>query len=356
MLNALKHLAAKIYGGVQAQRAACYAKGKCKANSLPCKVVCVGNLTVGGTGKTPMIMYLAALLRDSGVGVAILSRGYKGALEQKGGQVSSAQQVLLTAKDAGDEPYLLASRLKGVPVYVGRNRYAGGLKALANFSPAVILLDDGYQHLKLKRDINLLLMDAAQPLDNGHVLPLGMLREKPQALNRAQAVIFTRGHKGQNSYAAIEPYIKGGPLPHFTCGHKSYCYVVPAQTDLEEAFNTAADFKMPEAVFNARKPKAFVFAGIAKNHSFLSGLKTMGFEVVGHRFFNDHYAYTGAGLAALEAEAAAKGAEILVTTEKDHAKLKGRLNMDLAVFGVQIDFFGQEQAFADFVFKALKLS
>ena len=354
IVNALKYIISAAYGNIQAARAYLYAKGCLSAKKLPCKVVCVGNLTAGGTGKTPMIMYLAGLLQQHDIPAVILSRGYRGALEHKGGLVSDRERVLRSAAEAGDEPYLLACRLKGVPVYVGRGRYENGLKAVEAFKPAVILLDDGYQHLQLKRDLNLLLMDADKPLDNGYVIPRGMLREKPRALNRAQAVVFTRGHDGQDSYDLVAPYVEGRePLPHFVSGHRAGCYLVPPQTDLAQAFNSKPD--EPAVVFGNSRPKVFVFSGIAKNQSFLAGARQAGLNVAGARFFPDHYAYTAEDFRRLQNAAQDAGAEMLVTTEKDHAKLQGRLAVPLAVFGVQINFFGREQAFNDYFLQALNL-
>lgn len=356
VISLLKYIASQAYGGIQGLRAAMYAGGRRTSHKLPCKVVCVGNLTAGGTGKTPMIMYLANLLQQRNIATVIISRGYRGALEQTGGLVSGRDQVLRTAAEAGDEPYLLACRLKGVPVYVGRKRYENGLKAMEAFKPTVILLDDGYQHLQLQRDFNLLLMDAAKPLDNGYVIPRGMLREQPGAVNRAQAIVFTRGAAGRDSYGLVAPYVdKAEQLPHFVSGHKPYCYMVPQQTDLAQAFSRVTDFNDPALLFTA-KPKAFMFSGIAKNQSFMDSLTQVGLEITGSRFFSDHYAYTAEDLTELQKAAMVSGAEILVTTEKDHAKLKGCLEMDLAVFGVQIDFFGQEAAFDDFFLKALDLT
>lgn len=356
LLCALKYAAAKIYGGIQAKRAAMYQSGRCHANALPCKVVCVGNLTAGGTGKTPMIMYLVQLLQRHNIPAVILSRGYKGGWEQTGGLVSNLDKVLATPEQAGDEPYLLACRLKGTPVYVGRKRYANGLKAMETFNPTVILLDDGYQHLQLARDFNLLLMDATHPLDNGCVIPLGMLREKPTAVNRARAIVFTRGRDGaeEQSYNEVAPYVTGAPRPHFVSGHKPYCYLVKAGNDLGLGFCNVNEFAVPETVLE-KGVKVFAFSGIAKNQSFLDSLNTAGVEIVGSRFFNDHYAYCPHDLTALEQAAREAGAEILATTEKDHAKLKGQLGLDLAVFGVQMDFFGKEQAFDAYFLEALQL-
>lgn len=353
--NLLKYAVSYAYGNIQAARAHMYASGCLASKKLSCKVVCVGNLTAGGTGKTPMIMYLAELLQRHNFPVVILSRGYRGALEQSGGLVSNREKVLRTAAEAGDEPYLLACRLKGVPVYVGRKRYANGLKAIDVFKPAVILLDDGFQHLQLQRDFNLLLMDAGKPLDNGYVIPRGMLREKPRALNRAQAIVFTRAKAEHKSCDIIAPYFENkAALPHFFAGHQASCYLVKPLNDLSEAF--MQEPQSPAAVFGNSRPRAFVFSGIANNQSFLDSVVQAGLEVADAAFFPDHYAYTADDLQKLQKAAQTAGATLLVTTEKDHAKLQGRLSLPLAVFGVKIDFFGHEATFNDYFLKTLGLT
>ena len=186
------NLAAGVYGGVGRLRAALYRRGVLRARRLPCPVIAIGNLTVGGTGKTPMAIHVAGLLQQLGYRVAVISRGYRGLAEKTGGVVSDGANLRMTAAQAGDEPYLMALLLPGVPVVVGRSRLRAGLCALAAFGVDVLVLDDAYQHLQLARDLNLLLLDQAAPFGNGQVLPRGVLREPISALTRADAVVFTR--------------------------------------------------------------------------------------------------------------------------------------------------------------------
>ncbi|MFN2165764.1 MAG: tetraacyldisaccharide 4'-kinase, partial [Anaerolineae bacterium] len=163
------------YGALVRLRSAAYA-GSRRRRRLPVPVISVGNLTVGGTGKTPMIARLAASLLAAGRRPAIVSRGYRGGLEKTGGIVSDGHRLLQDAAAAGDEPFMLAMQLPGVPVAVGRDRYEIGRRVIRALSADVILLDDGFQHLRLARDVDILLMDARRPLGNGHVLPRGPLR------------------------------------------------------------------------------------------------------------------------------------------------------------------------------------
>ena len=166
-LQVILKLLAKPYAGVMRLRAALYKRGICRAAKLPCRVISVGNLSVGGTGKTPMVLYLAEALKAGGLKVVVISRGYRGRFEKMGGIVSDGQSVLAGAADSGDEPQILARQLKGVPVVVGEDRYRAGRRACTAFAPDVILLDDAFQHLKLRRDLDLVLVDGGRPLGNG---------------------------------------------------------------------------------------------------------------------------------------------------------------------------------------------
>ncbi|MCF8080795.1 MAG: tetraacyldisaccharide 4'-kinase, partial [Desulfobacterales bacterium] len=169
--------AAAVYGGAMALRAECYRRGVFASHRCSCPVVSVGNLTIGGTGKTPMVVYLARRLVAAGKRPAVVSRGYRGASETTGGIVSDTSRILLPAEAAGDEPWLIANLLKGVPVVVGKDRCRAARIAQRAFSPDVILMDDGFQHLRMRRSLDLLLLDAAHPFGNGRIFPRGTLRE-----------------------------------------------------------------------------------------------------------------------------------------------------------------------------------
>ncbi len=158
------------YGLLVQARYALYRLKILRARRLPFKVVCVGNLTLGGTGKTPMVEYAARILQEAGIRVAILSRGYKGRHEKGLGVVSDGERMLLAPKESGDEPYLLARHLRGVPVLVGRNRYLSGRMAHDRFGTEVAILDDGFQHIQLHRDMNILVVDGRHGFGDGQRL------------------------------------------------------------------------------------------------------------------------------------------------------------------------------------------
>ena len=191
-LASVLHILSLFYGLVLKLREFCYGRHILTPRRLPCNVISIGNITAGGTGKTPMTIYVAELLKTLGYRVAILSRGYKGGSEKEIRVVSDGQKILMTPTMAGDESYLMAIRLSDVPIVVGRNRFAAGSLAVKRFQPDVIVLDDAFQHVKLQRDIDLVLVDRAQPFGNGHVLPRGSLREPVSSLRRCAACILTR--------------------------------------------------------------------------------------------------------------------------------------------------------------------
>ncbi|MGA7827882.1 MAG: tetraacyldisaccharide 4'-kinase, partial [Geobacteraceae bacterium] len=186
---------ALVYGVIVRMRAFLYVRGILSSFRLDVPVISVGNLSVGGTGKTPMSILVARLLIARGKRVVVLSRGYGGAGGAAVRLVSDGFRILLPASEAGDEPVLLAHSVPGLIVLTGSDRYRAGLEALKRFNPDIVLLDDGYQHLRLQRDLNILLLNAAKPFGNGWTLPAGLLREPCSALRRADLIVYTRADR-----------------------------------------------------------------------------------------------------------------------------------------------------------------
>ncbi len=180
-----------IYAIVIRIRQMLYRRGLFKTRQLPCKVISVGNVTLGGTGKTPLVIALARELRKRGITVGILSRGYKGMKEKIGGVVSDGKRILLTPAEAGDEPFMLARQLSDIPVFVGKKRYAMGTYAHKRFGMDCLILDDGFQHLGIKRDADIVLIDARRRFGNGRLFPRGPLREPLRCLRRASLLVLT---------------------------------------------------------------------------------------------------------------------------------------------------------------------
>lgn len=340
------------YGAAQKLRAGCYRSKLLRSQKLPCRVVSVGNITVGGTGKTPLTIYVAQKLQQSGVRVAVISRGYKGSAESGGGVVSDGRNLLMDSEQAGDEPYLMAGRLKNVPVIVGKNRFAAGMLAIGKFQSEVIVLDDAFQHLKLSRDIDLVLLDYTRPFGNTHLLPRGILREPVSALRRTTACILTRSPTGPDEAAAttlagIKAHMPD--IPIFTSSHHPYMYIV--KRGVPTPFNAISHFIAPPDSGQIKYQKVYGFSGIARNDDFQRTVATLGFNPVGFFEFSDHHKYSREDLEKMLRIAQAAGADCLITTEKDHARIAHQmpLSMDLVVVGVRIEFSGVGQEFMSFI-------
>ncbi len=263
------------------------------------RVISVGNLGVGGSGKTPTVGWLARELYARGRKVAILSRGVSGKRIGEVNVVSDGERVLMAPRDVGDEPVMLAGRVPGVPVLAGRNRVALGMRASAAFGAEVVILDDGFQHYRLRRDLDLVCIDARLGLGNGHVLPRGPLREPASALARAHAVIWTRAEEGEAPRSADQ--IPDG-LPQFPIS------IRPRQLRNMETREVVLLDKL-------RGQRVGVLAAIARPERLEAVLESCGASVVQTRFFADHHRYKRRDLHGLDLSL------VWVTTEKDAVKI-----------------------------------
>jgi len=297
------------YRGGLALRQAAYTWGLLRTRTLPCRVVAVGNLTVGGTGKTPLVELLARAMTAQGRRVVILSRGYGRRQAHRVAVVSDGARPLLTARDAGDEPVLLARRLPGVPVVVGRDRARAGAWAVSRFSPDVLLLDDGFQQMRLGKDIDVVCLDARAPWGHGGLLPRGSLREPPGALSRADLLVLTHSTSCRDLARVREElrtWAPGAPIAF-------------AAYEAERVEDVRSGALLPLDALRSRPVLAF--AGIAVPESFRTTLAAQGVVPRDFVAFRDHHPYDRADVLKLEARARAVGAEVLLTTEKDAVRL-----------------------------------
>jgi len=298
------------------KRAMFYNREIFSGKRLPCAVISVGNMTLGGTGKTPMVIYLAEKIRDMGYRVAILSRGYGGSLQKQGGVVSDGEKVFLNQEEAGDEPLLMAMKLPGIPVVVGSDRASGGGLCIDQWRTQVILLDDGFQHMKLCRDLDILLADHKSPLGNGHVFPRGPLREPPTAMARAHALVYTRTRQDMGV-----PELACWPedRPIFFSAHE------PAGIMDATSFGQGGFFteKTSISLSAIRGKKIFAFSGIGKNDSFFNTLSSIGLSPAQTLEFKDHRNYNEGDRSRIAEEAGKAGADAILTTEKDAVRLSG---------------------------------
>jgi len=275
-----------------------------KSQRLPVPVISIGNLTLGGTGKTPMVRYVARLLMDRGVRPAIVSRGYGGKAAGRVNIVADRTKTLLPPEMAGDEPFMLAEALPGVPVLTGSQRARVARHAVEVFGANLIVMDDGFHHL--------VLFSARTLLGNGRVFPGGELREPLSALNRAHAFVITGVDASNRS--VVEDFHRRlqGSFPAKPVFLGEY---LPAGI-----WHSSQD--MACTLVEARSMEVFSFAGIANPESFRQTLRQEGFSVTGSTEFRDHHDYTAQDVAALVAAAQASGARALITTEKDFVKLR----------------------------------
>ena len=302
-------IAARGYRGLLGTREWLYARGVLRCRALGVPVVSVGNLTVGGTGKTPAVELVVRTLLELGRRPAVLSRGYG----RRGGGiqvVADGTSIRLDADEGGDEPFLLARRLPGVPVLVGAHRYAAGRQAVERFGARAIVLDDGFQHRTLAKDLEIVMARARAPWGNGRLLPGGPLREPLGALGRAQLIVVT-GARAPDDVAevAAAARVHAPGVPILAARH------VP--TECWDAGNMRP--LGPDAL---RGLKLFAFAGIGSPDGFRQTLEDTGAVETGFARFADHHWYTRAEVAALEQRARAASAVGLVTTEKDWARLR----------------------------------
>ncbi len=308
----------RLYGTALWFRALLYKRKVFSSYRPKVPVISVGNLSVGGTGKTPMTDHLVKFLLDQGKKVAVVSRGYGGRKKVGVNVVSQGRGPLVPAEDCGDEPFLLAQRNPGAMVFTSVRRAEGIQVAVERFGAEIIILDDGFQHLAVQRDFDIVLLDARKPLGNGKVLPAGLLREFPQALKRCDCVVFTRS-AGEES---LPPELS---RPVFHSRHRL----------ADQARSLGGEAICLEQL-NGKKGVAF--AGIADPQGFFDALAESGLTLVETVALSDHAAYNEAVLGRLRD--AVRKADFLVTTEKDGVKL-GSESFSVPCYQVPmaLDFF-----------------
>jgi len=307
-----------FYRAVMVLRAALYRRGILRRHRLPVVVISVGNLAMGGSGKTPMVRYIVRLLRAQGRKPAIISRGYGGRSGARVTVVADNHQVRCDAATAGDEPFLLAASLPGVPVVTSKSRVEAGRLAIDRFGVDTLVMDDGFQHLRLQRDLDLVLFHgpallAPFCLADNRVLPGGELREPAAALARAHALIITGTQEMEPARLATAKTV----LQQAASGRPVFVGRYRPARWLRRGGDGQGCMELEEA----RKIPAYAFCGIARPDSFHRLLTEAGFNVLGISKFVDHAIYSPVALEAIRQQARALGARILLTTEKDFVKL-----------------------------------
>lgn len=334
--------AAAAYRAALGARAAAYRIGLLSTRGLPVPVISVGNVTVGGSGKTPLAEEVALVLREMGARPALISRGY-GRRTRGVRIVADGGGVRLGARDGGDEPVLLAERLPGVPVVVGESRYDAGAVAVGTCFADSLVLDDGFQHRTLRKDLEIVVVSGCDPWGNGRLFPRGSLREPLSALKRAGLVVVTN--------------------PPTTAAMRDITDVLrrtgSAATVLRGAYHPTSlrrgdhgHAEAPEALWGR---KVLLLAGLAAPRGFVATAEGLGAEVAALTEFPDHYWYTTGDLARVAARARETGAEAVLTTEKDWVRLRemARGNVPFWVLSVRLDMGADRPALVQAVNETL---
>ncbi len=280
-----------------------------KEVKLACPVISVGNITVGGTGKTPCVIWLAQMLQQRGYKPAVLSRGYGGGNSQPVNIVTDGDKILLSGTVAGDEPLLIARSLKRIPVITGPDRILTGRAAVNNFGANVLICDDAFQHRRLYRDINIVLLDSSSPLGNGHLLPRGSLREPATALRRASVLIATRSAEATKKSDLIGKLAQAGNIPVFHSNHRT-AGIVRGDYSVQ----------LPPDMLDGKK--ICVFAGIGEPSSFKKSILAAGAQIMSFDIFPDHHRYSRTEVKKINERFFQSGADLLLTTEKDGMRLQ----------------------------------
>lgn len=320
-----------LFGAAVRARNALYGRGILRSHEVGAPVISVGNITTGGTGKTPLVEWVARAASAGGRRVCILTRGYGRADERSRVLVSDGERVLADAREGGDEPRLLAEALTGVAAVLSDpDRVAAARWALENLRSDLFILDDGFQHRRIARDLDLVTVDASNPWGGGRLLPAGRLREPPSELARADCVILTRSE--------LAPEIESlrREVSRFNNGR-------PVLTSRSRTKRLRPlDSKGAESgVANAPSSLA-AFCAIGNPTAFFEHLRRDGHTLVHERAFRDHHEYSQADLDAVSLEAKRLGASALVTTAKDAVKLRS-LHFTVPCFVLEIELTFDEE-------------
>ncbi|MDO9565352.1 MAG: tetraacyldisaccharide 4'-kinase [Candidatus Desulfaltia sp.] len=370
------------YGYAVKLREFCYKTGIVKSKKLPCAVISIGNITVGGTGKTPMTIKVAQIIRHLGYKVAIISRGYKGGAEKTGGIVSNGHTIFMEPEKAGDEPFMMAAKVENTPVVVGQNRYKAGRLAIKEFDPDVIVLDDAFQHLNLKRDIDIVLLDCRRPFGNAHLLPRGILREPISALKRSNAFVLTRfdfasDYIRQTAVDKIESLAPGRPV--FRSFHVPNLYKPandkkrmpggikltpppgppPSKGRVWEGVKKGNSYTIELQNFDSvllHGRRVAAFSGLAENNDFRRTVESLKCDLIDFFEFPDHHKYTENDLQTIIQSSINAQAEFILTTEKDYVRISGKSSwpIEIVVVGIELSLGDDESAFIDFIKTNLK--
>jgi tetraacyldisaccharide 4''-kinase len=312
-----------------------------------CPVISVGNISVGGTGKTPCVIMLAQMLQENGFKPAILSRGYGGKSINPVNIVSDGHKILLDSRIAGDEPFLIAQTLKGIPVITGAKRIVTGKIAVDQFGADMLICDDAMQHRQIFRDINLVLLDSRSLSGKNYLLPRGRLREPITELKRASAILLTRTNEAdaQQINNQTEKSFKIENIPIFRSIHRPQDIV-------------SGDYSEQKPLSELKGKKIFAFCGIANPDSFRKTLSDVQAQVLSFDIFPDHHRYSISELGKIKSEFIDCRADFIVSTQKDGARLQEFnefLNM-IYMLRIEMEIIPSGESFKKFILDQIAAS
>tara|TARA_Y100000748_G_scaffold246437_1_gene210929 strand:- start:304 stop:1209 length:906 start_codon:yes stop_codon:yes gene_type:complete len=283
-------------------------------------VISIGNITAGGSGKTPTVEYLSRLLQSKGKKVGIISRGYR-RNSKKTLIVTDGKTKPKTWENFGDEPYLLSQKLDNVPIIVGKSRYEAGIKMIETFNPEIIIMDDGFQHISLSRDLDIVLVNSKDTKDTHRLIPVGMLREPVSNLSRADLVILTKKniHKPSDYLINIVENLK--------------CPTINNKIELDDRLINIKGESYALDIINLKN--VYIFSALGDHEGFEKIIKNTGAIIIGHDKYPDHYVYTLSDLKNIEENANKNGTNFIITTEKDILKIK-EYNSKVSLYAVRM--------------------
>ena len=319
-----------LYGAVTRTRLSLYRRGTFHTTKLERPVISVGNITTGGTGKTPLVEWVSKTLAAKGKKVCILTRGYGRKDPHLQVIVSDGYSILASPNEAGDEPYLLATNLKGVAAVISSaDRIAAGHEAINDFGSDCFVLDDGFQHLRLARDLNIVTIDATNPWGGGTLLPYGRLRENRDGLSRADCVVITRCDQVKD----LEPL--ENEITRFA-GERPIFHSEMRASRVSSLKNGPATLSAPARVA--------AFCAVGNPSSFFERVRSSGYELAQGTSFPDHHSYSQAEIDSISRSAQEAGAQALITTAKDAVKLRPlSFSMPCYVLEIEISIDNNEE-------------
>jgi len=331
--------AAKPYAAIIALRNLAYSKGWLKVHTAGAAVISVGNITVGGTGKTPLVIWLCKFLQQKEIQCAVLTRGYK--THTKKQATSDERRATRT-----DEPAILTESCPQAKVIINPDRVAGAGEAVSKFKANALIMDDGFQHRRLARDLDIVTIDAMRPLGYGKMLPAGLLREPVAALKRADAVVITRcDQAGEGKLAELEKKLRL-LNPDMTIARSIHRPVCAKSIDGSQI-----------SIDELKDKRILAFCGIGNPDAFFNTVNGLGCDIVSSKIYDDHHQYTDDCLAGIYEQAGHLKADLILTTQKDWAKITQlapvKKDIPLAYLAIELKFISGEDKITRLIEDAL---